>query len=298
VAVIAFKAALTLELSRRENDQKIRALYIKMQDMMSVLRLYFFISFSKLLIKPLTETCRLKDMSSDEDKETVKNRMYQRLQDIAITIEHCAKLCDHYQTKHPIGFYRNSSAMTTDSCPILVKFATSPKWKDKLMDFANTFEEHKKNLQFDLQIQGAATVTETKGLVKDLMALVFEHMCSQQERDLAAFVNSKGGFTKITDDDALLGEALASIESKSGPAATGSRQADVSLHILRQEINMGPEGLSREDVNAFEQKWYTVKDKLTEMKQDIRRESDRVIEAVQSGSHDRIVDRVNISYVS
>jgi hypothetical protein len=35
--VLAFKAVVTLELKRRENDSKIIVLHLKMQEMMSVL---------------------------------------------------------------------------------------------------------------------------------------------------------------------------------------------------------------------------------------------------------------------
>jgi len=37
VTVLAFKAVITLELKRRENDQKIVAIKLKMKDMMSAL---------------------------------------------------------------------------------------------------------------------------------------------------------------------------------------------------------------------------------------------------------------------
>lgn len=37
VAVIAFKAVVTLDLTRRDNDRKVVALKLQMQDMMSVL---------------------------------------------------------------------------------------------------------------------------------------------------------------------------------------------------------------------------------------------------------------------
>ena len=37
VAVLAFKAVYTLETARRENDKKIKLLYLEMKDMMSVL---------------------------------------------------------------------------------------------------------------------------------------------------------------------------------------------------------------------------------------------------------------------
>lgn len=37
VAVIAFKAVITLELKRRDNDQKVVAIKLSMKDMMAVL---------------------------------------------------------------------------------------------------------------------------------------------------------------------------------------------------------------------------------------------------------------------
>lgn len=39
VAVIPFKTALTFELKRRENDKKVVALFVQMNDMMTTLRL-------------------------------------------------------------------------------------------------------------------------------------------------------------------------------------------------------------------------------------------------------------------
>lgn len=37
VAVIAFKAVITLELKRRDNDQKVVVIKLRMKDMMAVL---------------------------------------------------------------------------------------------------------------------------------------------------------------------------------------------------------------------------------------------------------------------
>jgi hypothetical protein len=39
VAVLAFRAALALEMKRRSNDEKVQALFLEMKDMMDVLRL-------------------------------------------------------------------------------------------------------------------------------------------------------------------------------------------------------------------------------------------------------------------
>lgn len=39
VAVLAFKAAITFELTRRQNDKRMRALHVTMKDLMSVVGL-------------------------------------------------------------------------------------------------------------------------------------------------------------------------------------------------------------------------------------------------------------------
>jgi len=45
VAVMAFKAAVSLELKRRDNDQRVAVLRVKMQDLMEVFVQYVFFSF-------------------------------------------------------------------------------------------------------------------------------------------------------------------------------------------------------------------------------------------------------------
>ena len=37
VAVLAFKAVYTMEMTRRDNDRRVKSLYVEMKDMMSIL---------------------------------------------------------------------------------------------------------------------------------------------------------------------------------------------------------------------------------------------------------------------
>lgn len=52
--VLAFKAVVTLEMKRRDNDKKVVALYLQMQEMMSVLLLCVLAFYSLMLGVTLT----------------------------------------------------------------------------------------------------------------------------------------------------------------------------------------------------------------------------------------------------
>jgi len=55
VAVLAFKAVVTLEMNREDNDKKVVALYLQMQEMMSVL-LQCVLAFSRAHAKVMLTT--------------------------------------------------------------------------------------------------------------------------------------------------------------------------------------------------------------------------------------------------
>ena len=103
VAVAAFKAAITLELNRRENDQKVITLNVAMCDMMEVMALSVKI-FSPITVR--SHTCSLKNVvNSDQgaDGVTIEQRLRGRMLGIADSIKQCAKLCDSYQKRSIAG---------------------------------------------------------------------------------------------------------------------------------------------------------------------------------------------------
>jgi len=105
VAVSAFKAAITLELNRRENDQKVITLNVTMCDMMQVMTLSVKSPFSSWCAHT---PCSLKDVVNSKeqgggDGVTIEQRLQGRMAGIIESIKRCAKLSDSYQKRHTAG---------------------------------------------------------------------------------------------------------------------------------------------------------------------------------------------------
>jgi hypothetical protein len=99
-----FKAAITLELNRRDNDQKVITLNVTMCDMMQVMTL----SVKSPLPWWCAHTpCSLKNIVSPKDQAqdgvTIEQRLQGRMAGIIDSIKQCAKLCDSYQKRHTAG---------------------------------------------------------------------------------------------------------------------------------------------------------------------------------------------------
>ncbi|KAI1787462.1 hypothetical protein LXA43DRAFT_1029206 [Ganoderma leucocontextum] len=280
-AVSLFKAGLTLELTRRENDDKVIALNLTMCDMMQVLTML------KRVADPKTP---------GPDGLTIEDRLKQRMGTIIGSIKLCAKVCDSYQKRHTA-----------------VKFFTSLKWQAKFTDVAQQFADHKAAIQFDLQIHASVGIT-TANVTLDamstdvgrltenvgkLMEVVFERMRSPEEREVASLVASQpGGVEAALKDDVLLEQVLAAQRSKDGKGArrhasgAGAQPEDRTRTIaeLRQEVNKDVEQVLA-DNKYFDQKFEVVRMQVDEVKVTIRRETDRMIDTLLSGPHERIIDR-------
>jgi hypothetical protein len=110
VTVLAFKAVITLELKRRENDQKIVAIKLKMKDMMSALLEWgsFAVTLSSFLTQfGLILACRLRNIEDPAqtapDGLNIQGRMEGLMQQIAADIIACGNACDAYAKKNVIG---------------------------------------------------------------------------------------------------------------------------------------------------------------------------------------------------
>lgn len=106
VTVAVFKTALTMEIDRRENDEKVLALNVQMKDMMRTLLLYVFICCTCLLpphnySSTLHRLERIANPSSPaEDGLIVADRMADRMVQVRDTIQQCAHVSDSYQKKN------------------------------------------------------------------------------------------------------------------------------------------------------------------------------------------------------
>ncbi len=99
-----FKAAITLELNRRDNDQKVITLNVTMCDMMQVMTL----SVKSPLPWLCAHTpCSLKNIATPKDQGqdgvTIEQRLQGRMARIIDSIKSCAKLSDSYQKRHTAG---------------------------------------------------------------------------------------------------------------------------------------------------------------------------------------------------
>ncbi|KAF9644577.1 hypothetical protein BDM02DRAFT_928516 [Thelephora ganbajun] len=120
VAVLAFKAAYTLETKRRENDKRVLTLYVEMKDMMAVL-------------------IQLKDVSDPKqvapDGQTIEGRMQELCEAVAEDIKGCANACDTYLKKK-----------------ILTKIFAGPIWEGRLLEFVGVFTKRRGEFEFALTI--------------------------------------------------------------------------------------------------------------------------------------------------
>ncbi|KAI0355808.1 hypothetical protein OH77DRAFT_1539828 [Trametes cingulata] len=269
VAVSLFKAALTLELTRRQNDEKVLALNATMCDMMSILT----------LLKPVASSDR-----TPGDSLTIEDRLNQRIGGVVESIKACAKVCDSYHKRN-----------------LAVKIFTSVKWQAKFTEVAEQFVSHKSALQLDLQMYTSIGVASTNSSlavmsqnIDKVMEMVFELMRSPEERELANFISSKPGGTKgVLQNENLLKQVLARERSpKDSLVGVGAGRVDAALTVasLQREVEKDVETVLSENT-FFEQKFEAMRMQLEEVKVTIKHETDRVINAVLSGPHERIIDR-------
>ena len=102
-AVSVFKAAITLELNRH-NDQKVITLNVTMCDMMQVMTLSVKLPLSWQCAHT---RCSLKNIATPkeqgQDGVTIEQRLQGRMAGIIDSIKACAELCDSYQKRHTAG---------------------------------------------------------------------------------------------------------------------------------------------------------------------------------------------------
>jgi hypothetical protein len=161
---------------------------------------------------------------------------------------------------------------------------------------------HKAELQFDLTIHTSVTVKdiniavdEVRRDMKTMMTVVFAYMSSADERQIAAHVDSKGGADIVKQDEGLLLEVIEHFTPNTSGKAEGPQETPESMvSALRKEIAKDLEDIIKDDSKAFDQKFDVVQAQLKELKQAVLRESDRIIAVMQTGPHERIVDRVSV----
>ncbi|KAJ6516680.1 hypothetical protein C8R47DRAFT_1205906 [Mycena vitilis] len=249
VVVLAFQAAIKLELTRRDNDKRCIALKSDMMSMMEIL------------------------------------------------LEHVL-LYDS-----PLRPIKDAQKAGPD-----VKLFDGIRWETRLAAFSNTFAKRKAEFSLALSIhtaQGVANVQYTLTGIEDAvqtgsdsaaMLLLFRELESPTEHELRKWINDKGGATVVSSNEKLFKELQSMMKDIKDPLARKGQEEPTETTMLRVREEMEEDidrSLAR-DRKQFDLKFDAVRDKLEEMKNTVRRSTDRVLAAVTSGPHDRIRD-VNLS---
>ena len=130
---------------------------------------------------------------------------------------------------------------------------------------------------------------------------MFEQLVSPEQKQLAATVAANGGVKALKNNDKMLLE-LERTSSKAirASSADGSRalraklgDANPNADDLRKDIFEDPDAAVERNQTVFFRKFEAqqrqIIDELTLV---IKRESDRVIQEIKGGPHERILDRV------
>ena len=133
VAILAFETVYTLELKRRDNEKKVKVLYVAMKDMMRVLLLSVLpsIHYGKLTSYSLEGVEPDKVVAPDGG--SFENPFKSLVEETANDIMNCSNACDTYMKKR-----------------LLAKVFLGPVWNEKLLGFVTLFAQRRRDFQFEL----------------------------------------------------------------------------------------------------------------------------------------------------
>jgi hypothetical protein len=179
----------------------------------------------------------------------------------------------------------------------------SSKWQSKFSEVAQQFAEHKSGIQFDLQVHASNKIGNANAMLVDmkmvmsqvkenlteLMKTVFERLQTPEECELWTIITSQGGADVVLKNDRILGQIL-----RQQKTPKGSKQQTATE--IQKEVGKEVDQILA-DEEFFNQKFDAMLKQMDEDRETLsltmKRESDRVVDAVLSGPHERIVDRVS-----
>jgi hypothetical protein len=231
-------------------------------------------------------------------------------------IKECANVCDVYAKK-------------TD----LAKLILSPVWDTRLLNFTGRFTKWRNDFQSELIVGIHEGVDKANVKLDDMskkfgylyfcprcalttdnrmdeMKALFQEFVSPRQKQILDSLGDTGGVEGLrklarNDDDKL--KALIKLDrtvTKSpsqavedrriGPAKP-RRDETLELDILRKDILEMPDDAIHSNWAMFERKFQT---QLDDVRDDVRRESDRIVREVQGSDHERILDEVGFQVLA
>jgi len=140
------------------------------------------------------------------------------------------------------------------------------------------------------------------------MMAMFQQLVGPEQKELSALVTANGGVKALRNDDKalLLLEETASKASSISPAsAEGHRSPRTKVQDakhaedLQNDIFEEPGAALEKNRTVFFRKFEAQKNQIVdELSLVMKRESDRVIQEVKGGPHERLLDRVSLTHYS
>ncbi|KAG6834468.1 hypothetical protein H0H93_009456, partial [Arthromyces matolae] len=258
--------------TRRENDRKVLAVKVQMQDLM----------------KAFFELRHVHDPNErGPDGLSISDRLNDLITTIAKDIKACGSACDAYMKKS-----------------FLMKAVKCTTWETRLSEFSAAFFGHR--IAFELALQVHTSLGDDSVLRKldeqddrlqsidqrlDML-LLFRKLDSPRERDIQKFIEDHGGAKACILDETLLAELVAkSGESLSRFSAREiGRRSNELLDMKRRllkELQEDIEDTFTRNLVLFERKLDVQSKQFSSFVQD---ETDFILNTLLSGAHDRIVD--------
>ena len=135
----------------------------------------------------------------------------------------------------------------------------------------------------------------------DIMMVMFQKLVNPEQKELSALVTANGGAKALRNNDKalLLLEETAS-KASSTPGAEGHRSPHANTkdtkhaEDLKNDIFEDPGAAVEKNLTVFFRKFEAQRGQIVdELTIVVKRESDRVIQEVKGGPHERLLDRVS-----
>ncbi|KAJ7073257.1 hypothetical protein B0H15DRAFT_793050 [Mycena belliarum] len=187
VAVIAFKAVVSLELKRRDNDDSVLTLLVKMEDMMGELLLLKIIEpdalrGGKTVAATLSGVCTL----------------------IAEDIKNCGNLCDKYSKTSFCGKLLKSPLYNERFSKFIQLFETWMRELDRKLGLFTAITVHSLSVSMD---QVYTTLQSNNEHMKTLILL--QRLQSPLEQKILKAIKRHGGSEACMADDKIIEELIA-----------------------------------------------------------------------------------------
>ncbi|OSX66346.1 hypothetical protein POSPLADRAFT_1133525 [Postia placenta MAD-698-R-SB12] len=217
---------------------------------------------------------------------TIEARLQGLMKQTASDIRSCGNVCDAY------------SKMS-----LLAKVLKGPLWEGTFASFVSKFSQRRDDIEFALSIHIAGKVDGLHDKVDDLAQIVerktdmimefLKNYTPPEHMDVCKQIDRRGGREAVLKNDDALQELVSTrLETNS---SRSSNQATALARNAKHELEsqlIDPAFQIQKNTQFFNRKFEMQQRQILEgVGEIVHRESDRVIETVTSGPHDRILDK-------